>query len=51
MIIKIYDGRVVEIHIDLAEEIPDAMDLVRAMIANGVTAAKIVRTKEEKCES
>jgi hypothetical protein len=25
MIIKIYDGRVAEIHIDLAEEIPDAM--------------------------
>jgi hypothetical protein len=43
MIIKIYDdGRMAEIHIDLAEEIPDAMDLVRVMTMNGITAAKII---------
>jgi hypothetical protein len=43
MIIKIYDGRVAEIHIDLAEEIPDA--LVRMLIAQGATSAKIIKSK------
>ena len=43
MIIKMISaGDIAEITI---EEAADAMDLVRAMIANGVTVAKIVKTK------
>ena len=41
MIIRISAGDITEITIEEAAEVADAMDLVRAMIANGVTAAKI----------
>jgi hypothetical protein len=49
--IKIYDdGRMAEIIIQEASEVPDAMDLVRMLIAHCVTAAKIIKpqTAHEK---
>ena len=45
MIIKISAGAIAEIVIEEASEVADAMDLVRAMIANGITVAKIVKPK------
>ena len=48
MIIKISAGDIAEIIIEETSEVADAMDLVRAMIANGVPAAKITNSGELK---
>jgi hypothetical protein len=44
MIIKIPAGDIAEIIVKAAE-VPDAMDLVRLLLAHGITVAKIVKTK------
>ncbi len=53
MILRMFDdGRMAEITINSAEEVPAAMDLVRVLIANGISAAKIIRprtTLSSKC--
>lgn len=48
MIVKIYTDRMAEIIVEEAAEVPDAMDLVRAMTMNGIVAAKIVKTQTAK---
>ena len=45
MIIRIFSDRVAEIALDDFEFVADAMDLARALLARGVTAAKIVKSK------
>ncbi len=45
MIVKIYTDRMAEIIVEEATEVPDAMDLVRVMLTNGITAAKIIKPK------
>ena len=48
MIVKIYTDRMAEIIVEEATEVPDAMDLVRAMTMNGIVAAKIIRIQTAK---
>jgi plasmid maintenance system antidote protein VapI len=46
MIIRIYtNGRMAEIILEEASEVPDAIDLARMLIVHGATAAKIVKSK------
>jgi hypothetical protein len=44
MIVKIYTDRMAEIIVE-AEEVPDAMDLVRLLLAHGITAAEIIKAQ------
>jgi hypothetical protein len=48
MIIKIYDGRMVEIIINSAVKPISADMLVRVMTLSGITAAKIIRIQTAK---
>jgi 2-keto-3-deoxy-6-phosphogluconate aldolase len=50
MIVKIYTDRMAEIIVE-AEEVPDAMDLVRLLLARGITVAEIIRTTQTAKES
>ena len=46
MIIKTYtDGRLAEVVVNNSKNVPDAMDLVRVLIANSASAAKIIKSK------
>ena len=51
MIIKIYEDAIAEVILEDSEYTPDAVDIARALLTRGVTAAKIVRTPQSAEES